>query len=374
MNLTGTAFFCLLIAATVLAVLATLFAWGAVRGPGPVRWGARVVMIVVCQLTAISVVAAWINNSYGLYTSWDDLLGRDNGAATAAMPGPPANRAMFTRSANGLLETYFHGSHSKLAGQVLVWTPPQYDQPAFRNQKFPVIVLLHGVPGSPRSWVDGGQMPDTLARMMEGGLVKPAIVVMPVIDPGGLDTDCSDTPTRKNATWLALDVPQLVHSQFRALPEARGWGLVGLSTGGLCAVKLAMQYPALFGSAAAMDPDPLGGDPTVLTDPVLRARNSPLQLAKSKPAVSLFLATSAEDRLSRVNNITELRNAVQWPTTVAEPLILPTGGHNWNTWTRMFPVVFPWLSSHLDDAHDVAAAPPKPAPLSHAPAHGGKPG
>jgi enterochelin esterase-like enzyme len=326
-------------------------------------------MIAICQLTAISVVAAWINNSYGLYTSWDDLLGRDNGSATAAMPGPPASRAMFSRADNGLLETYFRGSHSKLSGQVLVWTPPQYDLPEFKDQKFPVIVLLHGVPGSPRSWVAGGRMPGTLARMMEAGLVKPAIVVIPDIDPGGIDTDCTDTPTRKNATWLAQDVPQLVRSQFRALPEAKGWGLVGFSTGGLCSVKLAMQYPGTFASAAAMDPDSLSGDTSVLKDPILREVNSPLWLTRKKPDVSVFLATSAQDRLSKVANLTAFRKAAQWPTTVADPLVLPNGGHNWNTWFRMFPVVFPWLSSHLDDAR-VIAPPVKPTPRP--PSHAGK--
>ncbi|MFC1409923.1 alpha/beta hydrolase [Streptacidiphilus sp. N1-12] len=362
MSLTGTAFFYLLIAATAAAVVGTCFAWGAVRGPRPLRWGSRVVMIAVCQFTAIAVVAAWINNSYGLYTSWDDLLGRDNGSATAAMPGPPAGRAMFTRGSNGLLETYFHGAHSKLSGEVLAWTPPQYDEPAYRHQKFPVIMLLHGVPGSPQSWVEGGQVPGQLARMMESGMINPAILVIPVIDPGGIDTDCSDTPARKNATWIAQDVTQLIKSQFRALPEARGWGLVGLSTGGYCAVKLPMQYPGTFANGVALDPDPLGGDPSVLTNAKLREENSPLWLTRKRPDVSLFVATSAQDRLSRVANLTALRKDAKWPTTVAPPLVLPTGGHNWNTWLRMYPVVFPWLSSHLDRAHVVAPSKPQKHP------------
>lgn len=367
MNLTGSGFFYLLVAVTVVAVVGTLFAWGTVKGPRFLRWALRILMILVCQLTAIAVVAAWINNSYGLYTSWDDLLGRDNGGPTAAMPGPPAGRAMFTRGSDGVLETYFHGAHSKLSGQVLAWTPPQYDEPAYRNQKFPVIELLHGVPGSPQTWVEGGGIPGELDRMMEAGLMKPAIVVMPVIDPGGIDTDCSDTPTRKNATWMAEDVPQLIERQFRALPEARAWGLVGFSTGGYCAVKLPMQYPNVFGTGVALDPDPLGGDPKVLTDPELRQENSPLWLARKRPAVSLMLATSAEDRFSPVANLEALRKAVKWPTTVAPLLVLPTGGHNWNTFQRMYPTVFPWLSIHLDAARTVPAVKPHPSPAKSLP-------
>ena len=361
MSLTGNAFFYVLIIATVLAAIGTLALWGRVRGPRPVRWLGRLAMIVICQLTAIAVVATWINNSYGLYSSWNDLLGDDNGTATAAMPGPPANRAMFTRSSNGILETYFRGKYSKLSGEVLVWTPPQYDQAQYKDYKFPVMMLLHGVPGSPSSWIEGGGMPNALAAMMADGTVKPAIVVIPVINPGGIDTDCSDTPLRKNATWLTRDVPELIDNQFRALSEPKAWGLLGLSTGGLCAIKLPMQYPKVFGSGAAMDADPFTGDTSVLTDPELRLVNSPIWLAKQRPDVSLFAATSAQDRFSPPSNITALQKVIQWPTTLAEPLILPDGGHNWNTWQRMYPTVFPWLSEHLDDARLVPRTVPTPA-------------
>jgi enterochelin esterase-like enzyme len=356
-SLTGSAFYYLLIAATVLAVVGTLVLWSRIPGPSPLRWFSRVVMIALCQVTAIAVVAVWINNSYGLYSSWNDLLGDDNGSVTAAMPGPPANRAVFTQASDGILDTYFRGKYSKLSGEVLVWTPPQYDEAQYKSYRFPVMMLLHGVPGSPSSWVEGGNLPTSIARLMASGAVKPAIVVIPVIDPGGVDTDCSDTPTHKNATWLAKDVPELINNQFRTLTDAKAWGIMGFSTGGLCSVKLSMQYPGTFASAVAMDPDPFGGDPGVLADPELRKLNSPLWLAKQKPDVSLFAATSAQDRFSPVANITALQNAVQLPTTMAPPLVLPDGGHNWGTWQRMFPTVFPWLSDHLDDARAVAGKP-----------------
>ena len=66
------------------------------------------------------------------------------------MQGPPISRARFNHATlDGVLDTYFHGRRSSLSGQVLVWTPPQYDQAAHRAKRFPVLMLLHGVPGSP---------------------------------------------------------------------------------------------------------------------------------------------------------------------------------------------------------------------------------
>ncbi|WP_037576590.1 alpha/beta hydrolase [Phaeacidiphilus oryzae] len=352
MSLTGTPFLILLAVLTVLAVAATLLLWGRMRGPRALRWTARLVLILICQATAICVVAVWINNSYGLYSSWNDLLGNDNGSATAAMPGPPASRAKFTRAQNGVLDTYFRGSHSKLSGQVLVWTPPQYSEPQYRKDDFPVVMLLHGVPGSPQSWLEGGDIPGAVEQMLGQHEIKPFILVMPVIDPGSIDTTCSDTPERRVGSWLSQDVPELVGSQFRVQRQAHAWGLLGLSTGGFCAAKLPLQYPKVFATGAAMSPDPFTGDRSALPDARTRELNSPLYLAKhGRPDVSLFLATSRQDKYSKPANIEALKRAVRAPATVAT-LILAQGGHNWNTWLRMYPVVFPWLSEHL----------PNPAP------------
>lgn len=122
MELTSTSFLVTLIVVTVLAMLALLLLWNRIPEPGWLRWPARVLMIGLCQLTAICVVAASINGGYGLYASWDDLLGTDTGPASA-MTGPPPGRARFTQGGDGTQSVYFRGSRSKLAGQVTVWTP-----------------------------------------------------------------------------------------------------------------------------------------------------------------------------------------------------------------------------------------------------------
>ncbi|WTQ62187.1 esterase family protein [Streptomyces sp. NBC_00158] len=348
MELTSTSFLVTLIAATVLAMLLALLLWNRVPGPGAVRWAVRVMMLGLCQLTAICVVAAWINGGFGLYASWDDLLGTgDRGAA--AMTGPPVGRAKFTPGANGTRSTYFRGSRSKLAGQVIVWTPPEYDAPGADRTRFPVLVLLHGYPGSPGSWFDLGSMPDALQQLVELGAVRPFVLVVPEIYPGGVNTDCSDTPTRKVATWLARDVPELVARNFRTLPEPEGWGLMGVSTGAFCAVKLPLQYPGVFRAGAALDPDPLTGDPEVLADPVLRERNSPMWLVgHAKGAdVGLFLATSAQDKDSPPRQLADFTRAARGTGIRVKTLVRPSGGHNFRTWNAMYPDALGWLSTEL---------------------------
>ncbi|MFD8949264.1 alpha/beta hydrolase [Streptomyces xanthophaeus] len=349
MELTSTSFLVVLVAVTVLAVLAALLLWNRVPGPAWVRWPARVLMIGLCQLTAICVVATWINGSYGLYSSWDDLLGTDAGQQAGAMTGPPVGRARFTAGGDGTRSTYFRGSHSKLAGQVTVWTPPEYDAPGAERTRFPVLVLLHGYPGSPRTWIDLGDMPGELTRLVQRGGAHPFVVVIPEINPGGVNTDCSNTPQRKVADWLARDVPELVARNFRTLPSPAGWGLMGISTGGFCAAKLPLQYPKVFRAGAALDPDPLTGDPEVLADRTLRERNSPMWLvAHAQDAdVGLFLATSAQDKDSPPQQLTDFAAAATGTGVRVKTLVRPAGGHNFQTWIGMYPDALGWLSAEI---------------------------
>ncbi|WP_030161115.1 alpha/beta hydrolase [Streptomyces sp. NRRL S-244] len=354
MELTSTSFLVTLIAVTALAMLAALLLWNRIPGPGWVRWPVRVLMIGLCQLTSIAVIATWINGSYGLYSSWNDLLGTENAQNASAMTGPPLGRAKFIQGGDGTQSTYFRGSHSKLAGQVIVWTPPEYGAPGAEKTRFPVLMLLHGYPGSPRTWIDLGGMPGTLDQLVRLGAALPFIVVIPDVYPGGVNTDCSNTPTRKVASWLAEDVTDLVAKNFRTLREPKGWGLMGVSTGAFCAVKLPLQYPKVFRAGAALDPDPLGGDPQVLADPALRERNSPLWLVRQARGadVGLFLATSAQDKDSPPAQLEAFGRAAAGTGVRVKTLVRPSGGHNFQTWTAMYADALGWLSTELSPPGD----------------------
>ncbi|MBT2403169.1 MULTISPECIES: esterase family protein [unclassified Streptomyces] len=354
MELTSTSFLVTLVVVTALAMLALLLLWNRIPGPGWVRWPVRVLMIGLCQLTAICVVATSINSSYGLYSSWDDLLGTDAGQDTSAMTGPPLGRAKFSQGGDGTQSTYFRGSHSKLAGQVVVWTPPEYEAPGAEKTRFPVLMLLHGYPGSPRTWMDLGRMPGALEELVQLGAAHPFIVVIPELYPGGVNTDCSNTPERKIADWLAQDVPDLVAKRFRTLRGPAGWGVMGVSTGAFCAAKLPLQYPKVFRAGAALDPDPLTGDPGVLANPSLRERNSPMWLVEhtKKADVGLFLATSAQDKSSPPQQLAAFAKAAEGTGVRVKTLIRPQGGHNFQTWSAMYPDALGWLSTEISPPGD----------------------
>ena len=68
----------LLIAAALLAATAPLLVawwWRHKTKTGWVSGLRPLAAVLACQLLAISALFVWVNNEYGFYTSWSDLLG-----------------------------------------------------------------------------------------------------------------------------------------------------------------------------------------------------------------------------------------------------------------------------------------------------------
>lgn len=362
MGLTGPWFFVTLVAAAAGAVAGAVLLWPRIPGARLARTAARVGLIVLCQATAVLIVMVGINNKFGFYASWDDLLGQANtggkgqaSTAARARTTPPTEAELtvaFGSYGQGFQRATVHGARSGASGDVLVWTPPQYDERAYAHTRFPVIEVLHGLPGTPQSFLRGFRLGHLMEQQITAGRAEPAILVLPTITPGRVDTGCADVPGKGQVgTWLAHDVPEVVEHNFRALPAPHGWAVMGISTGGYCAARLVLEYPRRFTAAAALAPD----------NPSQGGERSPLWLAGNRrPDVDLLVGSSLQDRESPPHFAGQLKDAVRPPTTVTT-LCLDTGGHNWNTWGRMFPEALTWVSARLEAPRTVPLATPAPS-------------
>lgn len=353
MGLTSRWFAILLFVVAIAAVAGAVLLWSRVRGPRALKVAARVGMIFLCQLTAIMVVMVSVNNKYGFYASWDDLLGNANtgGKAVATptstpAPAVPDYHVKFTSYSQGFQRGTVRGWKSGTKGDVIVWLPPQYDKKEFAHTRFPVIEVLHGIPGTPHSFLRGMRLGQIMQDQITAGRAEPAILVLPTITPDRIDTGCADVPGKsKVGTWLTDDVVQTVERNFRTLPAPRGWAVMGISTGGYCAARLALQHPDRFAAGAALAPDnPAKGEP------------SPLWLARNThPNTHLLIESSLQDPESPPKFATWIACAVKRPTTVTT-MQIPKGGHNWKTWGQMFPQAFTWVSGRIEAPRAVPLA------------------
>ena len=387
MSLLSLSFRITAVAAAVLVAVLTLVLWNRVPGPRPVKIGTRLFMVLFGEAMATLALLGWLNVAYGgLFVSWSDLLGNQsmNGAHFAGQSGkirlspvapevtttqvPAEQRQHFTQAGGGFEETVLTGKQSGIKAPVYVWTPPQYA--ASPDEYFPVLMLLHGIPGDPQGWLGPMHVVAHLEAAMATGTVHPYILVVPSITPSTSQSapwsnpECSDIPGYADAaTWLATDVRNMVLSNFRALDSAVGWGVMGYSTGGFCAAKLVLQYPRDFQAAVSLagyySPESLA----LTSDPELSQANSPLWLLghDRTPAVSLLLTGSDQDKMDPVSEITQLltvaRANPEAKATEVRSFIAPLGGgHNQSAWEKMLPTAFTWLSQRLS-APRVAAPP-----------------
>ncbi|MBW8700671.1 Endo-1,4-beta-xylanase Z [Streptomyces sp. MBT84] len=384
MSLTGTPFLFTSIALVTVALLLPLLLWSRIRGPMALRHVARVLMLLFAQTTAITLVFVMVNNANNLYDNWADLLGTGNHVRRAADLGKdgtggiqvkalPRVRQTFTpadgagaHAAGGVRVTQLRGRVSGVEAEVYVWLPPQYDEPAYRHRKFPVVELLSGYPGSAKAWFGTLRVHEQLLPLMRSGQVAPFILVAPRTNLiAKVDTGCANIPGVVNAdTWLSIDVPKMVTDNFRARPAPDGWAAAGYSAGAHCAAKLVVAHPDRYRAAISLSGynDPIGERHSLAARSLsLRRENNPFMLLRgyrTPPRISLYLSGQLGDGYQAAVAL----RALAAPPTRVRAVLIPrsAGGHSMALWRPQIPYVFTWLTQQMTGTAVTGTTPRQP--------------
>ena len=186
---------------------------------------------------------------------------------------------------------------------ALVYLPAAYrTHPRWR---FPVVYLLHGTPGDPRTaFVNSLHVAPRLDLLVARGLVHPLIVVMPPGSPSTYDraTEWADGPA-PGSHWfryLTHDLLHAVDGHLRTIRSRSARGIGGYSSGADAALNAILLRPHLFSVAEGWSGDYRQTPATVGRDAALVRRFSALSdraAARSRaacdgrPRVSLQRAT-----------------------------------------------------------------------------------
>ena len=201
-----------------------------------------------CLLSLGLTVNGWIGYSPTVYSAWNQLTGGtlpdeiDWDTAAAMQGGPmPAGGAVVRMDINADASGFDHR-------QELVYLPPAW----FTSEpppRLPAIMMIGGQFNDPADWLRAGDAISTLdafAAAHDG--VSPVAVF---VDPSGSftnDTECVNGPRGQAADHLTEDVVPQVSAKFGVSATPGAWGVVGFSTGGTCAVDLAVMHPTTFGA------------------------------------------------------------------------------------------------------------------------------
>jgi S-formylglutathione hydrolase FrmB len=214
------------------------------------RWSRRNVCAFATSLCLLSVgltVNGWIGYVPTVATAWNQVT-------DAPLPDEVDAAALRIRQ---------HGGSNSDRGAVVRLDPiaepsgfehrPEYVYlpPAWFTStpppRLPAVMMIGGQFNTPADWIRAGNAIDTLDAFARdhGGNAPVAVFV----DPSGSfanDTECVNGPRGNAADHLAMDVVPRLVADFNVSARASDWGGLGFSSGGTCAVDLAVMHPESF--------------------------------------------------------------------------------------------------------------------------------
>jgi enterochelin esterase-like enzyme len=235
----------------------------------------------------------------------------------------------------------FYLASAALGGRrqpVDVYLPPGYV--THPHRRYPVMYLLHGVPGRPGAFlatVRAGVLEDELVAQR---VLRPMILVMPFGSTGTFtDEEWANGVSPGNGweTYLARDVVRAVDRRYRTIAAGRARALVGLSEGGYGAFNIGLHHPGEFrvleswsGYEHADDVGSVFGHQPAL----LRANSPAFTLGAAAAALRrshtyLWFYSGTDDRFRSQN--AAFASALG-RADLAHRFFLVRGGHNWALW------------------------------------------
>ncbi|MFD0276930.1 alpha/beta hydrolase [Kitasatospora sp. NPDC127111] len=339
--------------------------WQAVLG--------RIGVLLATQLAVLAALGLVANNYFAFYSSWDDLLGTgDNGPVVIQNKADASGRLQVEtighaavqgggalgrdpKQSGEIREIRIDGATTRLSTEGYVYLPPQYFQPEYAQKQFPAVIISTGFPGIAKNLVTRLNYPGAALKLLQEGRMQPTVMVMVRPSPAlPADTECEDIPGgAQSDAYFTKDVPSAIQASFRVSSAPQAWAFMGNSTGGYCALKLAMRHPDVFPTAVSLSGYyNAADDPTVPdlfkgseqrrneADLMWRLKNLP------QPKVSVLLAGTKEGDGDYRRDTEAFVAAVNPPMKVSYSM-LQTGGHNFETWSKLLPSSLEWLSQHL---------------------------
>ncbi len=355
-----------------LCALSTVIVLAGWRGSRWFRRNLTVLAASLCLLSTGLTINGWIGYFPTVSIAWNQLTsgplpGETSPAAVDAMTSKgvvPSKGALVKVAISAAASHFTHRDE-------FVYLPPAW----FATNpppRLPTVMMIGGEFHTPADWVRAGNAVtalDTFSAEHAG-----AAPVAVFVDSGGtftVDTECVNGPRGNAADHLTEDVVPYLAAEFGVGAEQSRWGVAGFSSGGTCALDLAVMHPELFHAFVdiAGDASPnagtkeqtidrlFGGDRTAWSafDPatVMTAHSSYRDVSglfvtpdASEPSVG-----SDSDELCALGRSRQMRCDV----------VSLDGRHDWPFAASAFAATLPWLAGQLGIPGAGGAQPPQSA-------------
>lgn len=174
---------------------------------------------------------------------------QDDGKKEEKLPDPP--KGFDTRrdgTERGKLETVEYESSTVGAKRkAQVYTPPEFS----KDQKYPVLYLLHGIGGDEREWTRGGAADVVLDNLYADKKAVPMIVVMPN-GRASKDLTARDPIPKQSPAFAAFekdllaDLIPFIEKTYPVKADRESRAIAGLSMGGGQALNFGLAHLDTF--------------------------------------------------------------------------------------------------------------------------------
>lgn len=207
--------------------------------------------------------------------------------------------------------------------KALVYTPPGFN----KNDKYPVLYLLHGIGGDEKEWLNGGQPQVILDNLYADGRLKPMIVIMPngraMKDDNAGGNIMEPDKVQAFATFeqdLLNDLIPYVEENYPVLTDRENRAIAGLSMGGGQSLNFGLGNLEMFAWVGGFSSAPNTKEPQELVPDPEKAKEQ-LKL--------LWISCGDADRLLRFSSRT---HEYLVENGVPHIYYLETGGHDFKVW------------------------------------------
>lgn len=234
--------------------------------------------------------------------------------------------------------------------QYGVYLPKDYDDEKNKDTKYPLVIWLHGMFEDHLRFHGRGGAP-VLDAAIKDGKLPPCVFVCP---DGGRTSMYVNRKEKKYEDLVTKDLIAHVEKTYRVSERREDRAILGVSMGGMAALRIAFQNPELFGavgvhSAAILPEDPNNlpdrmkgaakqfGLVEVFGDPIEKEpweKANPLCIARTlKPAtlqgLRVYFDAGTEDRYGFATGNESLHKVLDENGIDHTWRLIEGGGHSW---------------------------------------------
>ena len=345
--------------ATMVVTFGTALFWRKIFRKGFANLAIRLLLILLCQVLALTSMGLAVNRSNGFFESWSDLFGTGTNYSSVAVKNTELPRLNSRTLGKGsqlrggavMINDVIKGVSSGVSNNVYLYLPREIvrdlkSNRAIRSDKFKVVEFLTGFPSQPIMWLKVMKIDQILASYNVLHPNSQILGVFPQVNvAGNYDLECMNLPNGKPKaeSWLAEDMHAYLAKRIGFVKPQ--WSIMGLSTGGWCAAMLSLKHPQLFNHAVSIAGYYRPALP--LTDPIAlqnwAKKNYPLDKFERQLAggLRIYIVASTGDKYSFKETKKFLRlNHPKLDITYRE---LASGGHNPHVWIPAVKPALNWL-------------------------------